>query len=306
MLIGNKVFPYPLLKSGNNNPDYNNTQFYFDFDRENDVPITINGMLVLKNIHFVLSNPELKKLYDEGFIKVLCEVDCSNTVYRECFEIFEAPMNKEIAISNFANVVTVSAYAIAVKEINDYVSSDFVSDYEGYSFHFNPWNIVAADDGIKFRVDIDESNDNKIASIFTIVRKEDAADIVTYNNESNKIVIYLNPEGYKIYDSMKNHSMYNNLFFANLVIPVLTSCLQEIKSTYKEVESLDEICDDKPWFVSVMKRYSYVKGKKLDSEEFASMNSFEFAQLLMNESTEKCLKDYFELTMNGEEAAEDE
>lgn len=55
-------------------------------------------------------------------------------------------------------------------------------------------NVLAADDGIKFRVDIGESNDNKMSSIFTIVKKDDAEGLVTYNNEPNKIVIYLNPE----------------------------------------------------------------------------------------------------------------
>jgi len=32
MLIGNKIFPYPLLRNGDNNADYKSTQFFFDFD----------------------------------------------------------------------------------------------------------------------------------------------------------------------------------------------------------------------------------------------------------------------------------
>lgn len=306
MLIGNKVFPYPLLRDEDNNSDYKTTQFYFDFERDNDIPIIINGMLVLKNIAFYLDNPELKMLYNEGAIKAICEVECSNTVYREFFEISETPQTKEIPISNFANIVTVSAYLVATKEIEAYVSSDFVEDYTGYTFHINPSNVLAADDGIKFRVDIDESNDNKMSSIFTIVKKDDAEGIVTYNNEPNKIVIYLNPDDYSIYDTMKNHSMYNSVFFANLVIPALAGCLQEIQSDFGEGDSVDEICDDKQWFKSVMKRYAYVKGKELESEDFSVINCFELAQMLMNESTDKSIKDFYQLAINGEEVNEDE
>ena len=52
MLIGNKIFPYPLLRDKDNNVDYKSTQFYFDFEKDNDTPIMVNGMLVLKNIFF--------------------------------------------------------------------------------------------------------------------------------------------------------------------------------------------------------------------------------------------------------------
>lgn len=304
MLIGNKVFPYPLLRDKESNSDYKTTQFYFDFERDNDIPIIINGMLVLKNIAFFLDNPELKELYINGSVKAICEVECSNTVYREFFEISDTPQNKKIPISNFANIVTISAYLVATKEIDGFVSTDFVDDYAGYSFHINPSNVVAADDGIKFRVHIDESNDNKMSSIFTIVKKDDAKGIVTYCNESNKIVIYLNPEDYSIYDTMKNHSMYNSVFFANLVIPALAGCLQEIQNGFNDGDSIDEICDDKQWFISVMKRYAFVTGKELESDDFCTINCFELAQLLMNESTHKSIKDFYQLAIDDEEVNE--
>ena len=306
MLIGNKIFPYPLLRDKDNNVDYKSTQFYFDFEKDNNTPIMVNGMLVLKNIFFFLDNPELKNLYLEGALKAICEVECSNTVYREYFELIELPQNREIPISNFANIVTISAYLVATKEIVGYVSSDFVDDFAGYSFHINPSNVLAADDGIKFRVDIDESNDNKMSSIFTIIKKDDAEGIVTYNNGPNKVVIYLNPEDYNIYDTMKNNRMYNSVFFASLVIPALASCLQEIQSNFSEGDSVDEICDDKQWFKSVMKRYAYVKGKELESEDFSTINCYELAQLLMNESTDKSIKDFYQLAINGGEESEDE
>lgn len=306
MHIGNKVFPYPLLRDKDNNYDYKNSQFYFDFERDNDAPIIINGNLILKNIFFYLDNPELKKLYEDGAVKVICEIECSNTVYREFFELKEVPQTKEIPITNFASMVTVSAYLVATKEIRDFTSADFVEDFCGYLFQFYPSNILAADDGMKFRIDIDESNDNKMSSIFTIVKKDDAGGIVTYSRETSKIVIYLNPEDYNIYDTMKNHSMYNSVFFAGLVIPVLASCIQELQNNFSEGESLEEICDDTLWFKSILNRYAFVTGKELEAEDFSNINCYELAQLLMNESTDKSIKDFYQLTINGEEFLEDE
>lgn len=131
MLIGNKVFPYPLLRDKDSNTDYKTTQFCFDFEMDNGIPMIVNGNLILKNISFYLDNPELKELYADGFVKAICEVECSNTVYREFFEITESPQTKKIPITNFANIVTISAYLVATKEICAFISTDFVDDYDG-------------------------------------------------------------------------------------------------------------------------------------------------------------------------------
>ncbi len=306
MLIGNKIYPYPLLRDRDNNTDYKKSEFYFDFERDNDVPIVINGNLVLKNIFFVLDNIELKTLYKDEKIKVICEIECSNTVYREFFELTEKPQTIEIPITNFMNIVTVSAYLVATRKIVDFTSEDFVDDFKGYSFDFYPSNVLGGDDGIKFRIDIDESNDNKMASIFTIVKKDDAEGIVKYSNEPNKIVIYLNPEDFNIYETMKNHSKYNSIFFASLVIPVLANCLQELQNGFDEGDSLEEICDDTVWFKSIIKRYKFIHGKELESEDFSNINCYELSQLLMNESTDKSIKDFYQLAISGEEVTDDE
>lgn len=53
MLIGNKVFPYPLLRDKDSNTDYKTTQFCFDFEMDNGIPMIVNGNLILKK-YFVL------------------------------------------------------------------------------------------------------------------------------------------------------------------------------------------------------------------------------------------------------------
>ncbi len=305
MLIGNKEFPYPLLKNGSENSGYKNSSFYFDFKKDNEEPIIRNGMLVLEDLSFVLDNAELNDLYDRGLVKVICEVDCSNTVYREFFDISKETTTKEIPIANLANIVTVSAYLVANAAISEFYSEDFIDDYDGYKFNFKPASVLAADDGFKFRIDIDESNDDKVASIFTFVKKDEADDLVTYLNDSNKISIYLSPMIFDIYDISKNHSMYNNIFFSNLVIPVLTSCLMEIQKDYADCDSIEDICDDKNWFKSIRKRYAYVKGVPLEAEDFFNANAFELAQLLMNKPTSKSIDDFYHIAIDEEES-EDE
>ena len=87
---------------------------------------------------------------------------------------------------------------------------------------------------------------------------------------------------------------------------MLFRSLQEIQNGFSEGDIIDEICDDKKWFKSVMKRYAFVKGKELEAEDFSNINCFELAQLLMNESTDKSIKDFYQLAINGEEVSENE
>ena len=42
------------------------------------------------------------------------------------------------------------------------------------------------------------------------------------------------------------------------------------------------------------------------AEDFSNINCFELAQLLMNESTDKSIKDFYQLAINGEEVSENE
>ena len=105
-----------------------------------------------------------------------------------------------------------------------------------------------------------KSNDNKMSSIFTIVKKDDAEGIVTYNDEPNKIVIYLNPEDYSIYDTMKNYSMYNSVFFANLVIPALAGCFKKYKMVFGRSILLMKFAMIKKWFKSVNEKICFREG----------------------------------------------
>ena len=307
MLIGNKIFPYPLLNHSKELSGYKKSEFCFKFDLDGRGQlITINDKIILKNIHFTLNNQELMELYRAGKTRVLCVVECSSTVYRKKFEITDISKNVEIPLEALNNGVVISAYMISNCIIKDFKSVDFLDDFQGYTFEFDKYDILAADDGYKFRIEIDETNENKMTSIFNVIRKENAGDVVGYTSGNDKIDIYLSDEYYHKYDTMKNYSKYNKVFFSMLIIPVLSNCLYEIQSEYKEDDELDDICDDKRWFSSVLKRYRHVTGNDMDSDTFKTSNPFELAQLLMGNTTCAALTDYFEITMTENEEENDE
>lgn len=306
MLIGNKIFPYPILNNNKENSGYKSSIFLFDFKREDEELIKRDGNIILEDLHFELNNEELNLLYNNNLLEVVCIVECSNTVFRKIIPLKKEPQTIPIPIKDLSNKVTISAYGYAKKDIPSFQSKDFIDDYMGYSFDIEQNEILLADDGFRFHVDLDEIDDNKMSSIFNIVRKDDAGEEVSYLDEDNKISIYLSPEHYKQYDQMKRNSQFNNVFFAMLVIPVLSSCIKEIQSFLTTDDSLDELAETKKWFRSIQRRFKNMTGSVLDTYELKNVNSYVFAQQMMNYSTGSGLDDYYNMAFNVGEEDSDE
>ena len=178
MLIGNKSFPYPLLMEREGEKDFKTSSFSLKYNLLEQNDIVEKTEVCIKDIHFYLDNKELFSLYEKGFVNAVCEIECSKTVYKEVFEITTQPITKCIQTEKLSGDVTISAYLYATKDILDYYSEDFHSDYEGYSFNIKENNVLAADTGGRFKVNFFEGKDNKLSSIFSIIKKIDTDNIV--------------------------------------------------------------------------------------------------------------------------------
>lgn len=195
----------------------------------------------------------------------------------------------------------------ATEDIVAYTNDNFIEEYDDYTFDIEKYDILAIDDGFKFRIDIDSEEDNKLTSIFTIVKEDLNDQHMHYENGSNKIRIYLSPDYYDSYNSMKNSSNLNNIVFAILLIPTLAACLSEIKTSIDDVDDIEDIIEQKKWFKSVCLSFEKAKCSKLPLEDFREWNSLELAQLVLNNSTCNGLNDFSNMLFNGMEGgAEDE
>lgn len=305
MLIGNKNFPYPLLMEREGEKDFKTSSFSLKYNLLEQTNIAEDTEVCIKDIHFYLDNKELFSLYEKGVVNAVCEIECSKTVYREFFEITTKPSTKCIPTEKLSGDVTISAYLYATKDILDYYSEDFHSDYEGYSFNIKENNVLAADTGGRFKVNFFEDKDNKLSSIFSIIKKMDTDNIVRYESGDKKIIIHANADTYDAYAVLKSDKRHNNFVFSTLVIPALAFCLQDIKDRLEDDKDLKELCSEKLWIKSVLNRYKLLFEKELDKDEFLSINSYELAQMVMGEAVSKSVIEYSKMMYDIEEAQED-
>lgn len=304
MQIGNRIFPYPVLNRDASLSDYLDTSaFRLEFDVGDDgVPIIENGEVLFKNLHYTLTDPTLSSLVEAGKLKGAFVVECSASVYRSRFDITASPCNLRISAHEINGNVVASCYLYATEDIPNFKSDGFVPEYSGYTFDIDKFDIIAVDDGYKFKIDLDPTEDDKVASIFKIVKKEGNSDILTYSNGDKSIVIQLPSLYYDAYDNIKMRREYNNIAFAMLAIPVLASCIDECA----QYESMDDILDRHSWFNAVCISFKRKTGRELQYDELDSTNKLELAQLVLNSASCNGLKDFGDMLLGSDERGDDD
>jgi hypothetical protein len=77
MKVSGYSFPHPVLGLGDDIDGYCDASFLIDYDDANKYIITVN---------YVLDNATLSMLLSEKKTKYVCEISCSTTIFRKCFE----------------------------------------------------------------------------------------------------------------------------------------------------------------------------------------------------------------------------
>lgn len=303
MRIGNRIFPYPTLNSNATLSEYKdeaNFSLRFDVNSDNELPKDEHGM-ILRNVHFELTDDILINFFMSGKLKCALIVECSATVYRKMFDLDVMPQDVVLQTLDLKGAVDVSAYLWATENIDSYRNTYFDDDYLGYSFDIEKYDILAVDDGFRFRIDVDPIEDNKMPSIFTIVQKNSNDQEMDYTYNQNGIVISLSPAYFKRYETIKNKADVNNIMFAIMAIPTLAGSLFDIRSKGEQYNEIDEIVENYSWFKAVCKRYLKVVGTELTMEDFLNIDSLKLAQIVMNHASCNGIKNFADFLIRGVE-----
>lgn len=305
MQLGNRLFPYPVLNNAKELSEFKDASS-FELKMtlsENGEIIKTRSDIVLKDIHFSLNDETLLSLYDAKKIKCYLIVESSASINRRKLELTLEPQTIELPLGDFKEDVYISAYLIATCDIDGYRSDTFDEDYEDYSFDIKKYDILAADDGFKFTIDRNLDEDNKAPSIFSVIESIEEKKKISYEMSSDKIYIYLPSEQYGYYCQLRADSRWNDIFYSMIGMPVLTSCISELKNKFDgdgdASVDIESIVDSYRWFKSVVKSYQKETGVELNGETFGEINSLELAQVVFNYSSVNGLTNFCNLVING-------
>ena len=311
MRIGNRLFPYPVLNRDSELSDYPEGTYFsllFDLD-ETGSPRVEGEELVLPNIRYGIGCPPIEKLLELRLASGALVVECSASMYRRCFAISSQPRQIRIPINELNGEVSISCYLKADGDIIGFGGEGFSEVYRNISFDIEKNDILAVDDGLTFRIGHDASSDNRVSSIFKIVRLEqEDTNRTTYESTDTGIIIELPAKYYDSYSKIKMRSDYNNIAFAMIAIPALTGCLFDVQNEVQagNYSEIDDIVEGRRWFNSVRFSYKKATGQELSIDILNMSNPYELAQTVLNDASCKGLADFSELLLgSGSDDAED-
>ena len=297
MRIGKRLFPYPVINNQKDLSSFEKSNFGFEFNI-----IQNKGEFILDKIRYSTDNENLERLIESKKANVVCIIECSSSIYRKTFDITNEFTRITIPIQQLKDKVVISAYVYATENITDYHDFDFQEDYQDYSFHIDKYDILALDDGFTTRVNYDENEDNKVSSIFLIIKDEaNTSELMKVEETVDKIVIQLPPTQYDIYFQMRVNSFFNQIFFSIFIIPALSYIISKNQNS-----DVEELRTNYSWFSAIEKKYMELYQKELDNASFEKISPVLFAQELMNFPTTKSINDLFTLTMQVPEEDYDE
>ncbi len=305
MRVGKKIFPYPVLNKDESYSSFENLKFELREDLEFLRP---ENKIIIKNLYYLLEDKKLVDLVDAGLIKVYCVVECSSTIFRKKYEISRIPQNIELDINKLDGQVEISIYGVVDKSIKDFSHENFNVFYENKKFDFQKHNIIFVDDGFTFNVEHKDEDDDKVSSIFNIIKKEEQHHVVEIQPKRKKISIILPKEQFDIYSAIKHNENVQPIMFSFLIIPSLIKILTEIQIVVKEEKDrfndIYDIVDSYFWFNSIIKRYKVIHNQELTLDAFLDIDIFRFSQELIDMPITRAINEVRDL-LKGDDYEED-
>ncbi len=299
MQLGNRLFPYPVLKS-EPHQDYEKSYFRIDFEKEN---VEFDDKIIFKNIQFLTNNDNFRNNVTLGLIDVYVNLECSNTIFRKTIKLGIEPLDYEIKKSELSGQLMITSFAVAKEEIKNYFDDDFSLDYNHTRFSIDKYDILAFDDGYSIDIIHYVQKDDKISSIFIVIPKiDDEKDGIEFDYQGMKIHIKVPQLTYNQYDRLKFIPRHQNLFFSMLAVPILAMSLRELQK-----ENFDDLEINYKWFISIKEVYLKIFNEELNKVDFENLDVYKFSQTIFDNTLVKFIDDVYNDTgVYGEDQDEED
>lgn len=244
MRINNYLYPHPVLGL---NRDYISdpiVDFSIDYD-----PNKLKFYVQFKILDII---KEFLDLLEEKKIKLICEVNCSETIYRHVFSSYKTELNFEIFDSDIKNKVEFQFIFLATEEIQNFTSSSFSEDRRNTSFDFEKGDIT----GILLTQAINVDTAGLSVSDFIRISENEINKHTIYDVDKNFIEIKLPKTQIEALRLLQNNPAFENILISALINPALIHALHFLK------EGKEPEFENKAWFQLLKEKAFELLGKE--------------------------------------------
>lgn len=227
MIFSNVSFPHPVLGL--------NDSILSIVKLEDPIINSLNDIysIVLNISH---DNKDLEKLINAGKAEYMCEITCTNTLYRKKIVSNTDKFDFQIPKKDLRGKVEFICLIVAKEYIYNYTNSNAHPDYAGYSFHLETGDVLAFCGEFTFNADIKYEKLKAVSSFMEIVENENPDE--TYSSidlNNNKIQIQLPTELFNLYckSTISQEEKFAPVFHSSMVLNALLIGLYNLEN-YKE------------------------------------------------------------------------
>ncbi|MED2793056.1 hypothetical protein P4256_15100 [Bacillus wiedmannii] len=215
----NPVLPYPVLSKENDS--------YYDSDFDVQVIAKKSfGQLVLE-AEFVLDNPSLQDLINQGKAVFVLHYECSHTSFRGMAKSNQETLTIQLDEQQVRGKIDVHSFILANERIVDYINPNWNSFYAGFPITYEKGNSLAFGGAAEIVLHEEAAEEQKLPSIVTI-RRASNRELVGIELGADQILVLL-PE--KLYKQYANYggSRLKDTILSLIILPALIDVFHTIK-----------------------------------------------------------------------------
>ena len=203
-----KAFPYPVLRP--------NSDDYLDCDFQTTVNFSTEKQMILVDVSFAISSPEILEQVELGNAEFVAMVSCRDTYFQHMIRTNERKTQASFAMGDLKGAVVVNPYVIVKNQIKNYTSPDINPEFGIEAFIFNEGDVLAQDQAEFFY--FDQESFKPITSLFDFVYRDNQPDGEWgIDFDSDHIQIVLSKKTKETIDNARASNFKNKVILMNSI-----------------------------------------------------------------------------------------
>ncbi len=178
------------------------------------------------SLEFTFDNNTLRQLIEEDKAEFICEVNCTNTLYRKIIRSKEPSFTFEVPRKHVKGRVEFVCLLLSKENIYSYSNPDFHPDYDGFSFNLEQGDILAYFGEFYFNADIKYQKLKAVSSFMRVVENEDL-EYTFVDLKKDKIEIQMPSDAYNLFqrDFISKERSFVPIVHSSIVLNALLTAL---------------------------------------------------------------------------------
>ena len=244
-----KAFPYPVLRP--------NSDDYLDCDFQTTVNFSTEKQMILVDVSFAISSPEILEQVELGNAEFVAMVSCRDTYFQHMIRTNERKTQASFAMGDLKGAVVVNPYVIVKNQIKNYTSPDINPEFGIEAFIFNEGDVLAQDQAEFFY--FDQESFKPITSLFDFVYRDNQPD-GEWGIDSDHIQIVLSKKTKETIDNARASNFKNKVILMNSIY------FSAVMQAVQKIQHPDKAYEDKKW-AKVFEKNAHNKNCNLENDD---------------------------------------